>query len=111
MNTKLLLAIPAALFLSSVAMAAQSDTDAYQQKTTTTTTTTKHIDGNHEVWYKEGGVVPVQYRNNSYTVTHWQTAKLAEPVSGSHWVRGANGDFLLVNDSSGEISSIVTASH
>lgn len=113
MKTKLILAISAAFFLSNVAMAAQ-DNDAggtYQQKTVTTTTTIKHIGGNHETWYKEGGIVPTEYRDNSYVVTHWQTSHLSDPAQGNHWVRGANGDFLLVNDSTGAISSIVSGTH
>ena len=109
MKTKLILAMSAALLLSSVAMAAQTDdqSGATVQTTKTTTTTVKHLDGTNTTWYKEGGVVPTEYRGKVYVVQHWQTEHLNEPVAGSHWVRGDNGDFLLVNESTGAITSII----
>ncbi|MEO7072108.1 MAG: RcnB family protein [Rhodanobacter sp.] len=111
MKTKLILAVSAALALTAGMAMAQS-TDAggtYQQKTVTTTTTTKHIAGSNADWYKTGGVVPTQYRAGDYVVTEWKTASLSPPTAGNHWIRGANGDYLLVNETSGEISSIVHA--
>jgi Ni/Co efflux regulator RcnB len=110
MKTTLILGMSAALLLSTAAMAAQTDpqsADATVQKTTTTTTTYQHIDGANAVWYKQGGVVPTEYRDNRYVVTHWQTEHLNDPSTGAHWVRGDNGDFLLVDDNTGVISKIV----
>ncbi len=110
MKSQLILAVSAALALSSGLAMAQSTDGTYQQKTTTTTTTTtNHIDAANEVWYKQGGVVPVKYRAPDYVMTNWQSVKLTSPTTGNVWVRGANGDYLLVNQSSGEISSIVHA--
>ncbi len=114
MKTKLVLAMCAALLASGAAMAAQSDdqSDAGTVQTTkTVTTTVKHLNGANTTWYKEGGVVPVEYRGNTYVVQHWQTEHLNEPVSGSHWVRGDNGDYLLVDENSGAITSIIHAQH
>jgi len=108
MKTKLILGMSAALLLSTAAMAAQTDPqDATVQKTTTTTTTVQHIDGANAVWYKQGGVVPTEYRDNRYVVTHWQTEHLNDPSTGSHWVRGDNGDFLLVDENTGVITKII----
>lgn len=108
MKTKLILAICAALLLSSATVAAQTDDQSNATvQTVKTVTTIQHVNGSNETWYKEGGVVPVEYRGNNYTVEHWQTEHLNEPTEGSHWVRGNNGDFLLVNDGNGTISSIV----
>ncbi|OOG55587.1 hypothetical protein B0E48_13180 [Rhodanobacter sp. C03] len=98
----------AALLLSNVALAQTADQSGGTVETTkTVTTTVQHIGGNHETWYKEGGVVPVEYRGNTYVVQKWQTEHLNEPTQGSHWVRGDNGDFLLVDESTGAITSIV----
>jgi Ni/Co efflux regulator RcnB len=111
MKTKLLLAICAALLVSSAAMAAQSNDQSggtvETTKTTTTTTTTQHLNGTGTTWYKEGGVVPTEYRGNNYVVEHWQTEHLNEPAQGSHWVRGDNGDYLLVDENTGAITSII----
>jgi Ni/Co efflux regulator RcnB len=110
MKTKLTLAICAALLLSNMAMAAQSDDQnggSVQTKTVRTVTTVKHVNGTNETWYKEGGVIPVEYRNDNYVVQHWQTEHLNEPTAGSHWVRGDNGDFLLVDENTGAISNII----
>jgi Ni/Co efflux regulator RcnB len=110
MKMKLALAVCAALLISNVALAAQSQSDDQSGgdtvKTVQTTTTVQHVGGHNEVWYKAGGVVPVEYRGNNYVVQHWQKEHLNEPVDGSHWVRGDNGDFLLVDDNTGMISSI-----
>lgn len=110
MKTKLALALCAAMLVSSAAMAAQSDDQSagtMQTTKTTTTTTTKHLDGANATWYKEGGVVPTEYRGNTYVVEHWKTEHLNEPAAGSHWVRGDNGDFLLVNEDTGAITRII----
>ena len=105
MKTKLVLAICAALLLSSAAMAAQSDGQS-GATVQTTTTTVQHVDGTNEAWYRQGGVVPTEYRDNRYVVQHWQTEHLNDPTSGSHWVRGGNGDFLLVDENTGVITKI-----
>ena len=109
MKTKLVLTMCAALLASGAAMAAQTDDQSggAVQTTKTVTTTTRHIDGAHTTWYKEGGVVPVEFRGNTYVVQKWQTEHLNEPTEGSHWVRGDNGDFLLVDEKTGAITSIV----
>jgi Ni/Co efflux regulator RcnB len=108
MKTKLILAMCAALMVSGAAMAAQTDDQSGTVQTTkTTTTTVQHVDGNGAIWYKEGGVVPTEYRDNRYVVQHWQTEHLVDPSEGAHWVRGDNGDFLLVNDNTGVITKIV----
>lgn len=112
MKTKLVLAMCAALLASGAAMAAQTDDQSGTVQTTkTVTTTTKHINGVNTTWYKEGGVVPVEYRGNTYVVQQWQTEHLNEPTSGSHWVRGDDGDYLLVDESSGAITSIIHHEH
>jgi Ni/Co efflux regulator RcnB len=114
MKTKLILALSAALLLSSAAVAAQSDDQSSGgtvQTTRTTTTTVQHLNGANTTWYKEGGVVPTEYRGNIYVVQHWQNEHLNEPAQGSHWVRGDNGDFLLVNENTGAITSISHQQH
>lgn len=108
MKTKLVLAMCAALLASGAAMAAQSDDqNGTVQTTKTTTTTMQHLNGTNTTWYKEGGVVPVEYRGNTYVVQKWHTEHLNPPVEGSHWVRGDNGDFLLVDENTGAITNIV----
>ena len=110
MKTKLVLAMCAALLASGAAMAAQTDDQSgggTLQTTKTTTTTVQHVNGANATWYKEGGVVPTEYRDNRYVVQHWQTEHLNEPVEGSHWVRGDNGDYLLVDENTGAITSII----
>lgn len=108
MKTKLVLAMCAALLASGAAMAAQSeDQSGTVQTTKTTTTTVQHLNGANTTWYKEGGVVPAEYRGNTYVVQKWQTEHLNEPAEGSHWVRGDNGDFLLVDESTGAITKII----
>lgn len=105
MKTKLILAMCAAL-LSTAVMAVQTD-DHPTETTKTTTTTVEHVNGTNEAWYKQGGVVPIEYRDNRYVVQHWQTEHLNNPAKGSHWVRGDNGDFLLVDESTGVITKII----
>jgi|GEM_PF-2409914 len=110
MKTNLALAVCASLLLSTAAIAAQSDDgqpSVKTVKTVTTTTTVQHVNGNHEAWYRQGGVLPTEYRDNRYVVQHVESVHLNEPPQGSHWVRGDNGDFLLVNDMTGVISNIV----
>ena len=108
MKSKLVLAMCASLLASGAAMAAQSDDQSGTVQTTkTTTTTVQHLNGANTTWYKEGGVVPVEYRGNTYVVQKWQTENLNEPTSGSHWVRGDSGDYLLVDESTGAITKII----
>jgi Ni/Co efflux regulator RcnB len=109
MKTKLILAICAALLLSTAVSAAQTDDqgNGATVQTVKTVTTVQHINGSNAAWYKEGGVVPDAYRGDTYTVRRWQDEHLNEPTEGSHWVRGNNGDFLLVADSTGTITNIV----
>lgn len=109
MKTKLVLAVCAALLASGAAMAAQTDDQSggAVQTTKTVTTTTRHVDGTNATWYKEGGVVPVRYRGNTYVVQKWQAEHLDAPTEGSRWLRGDNGDYLLVNDNTGTIISII----
>lgn len=114
MKTQLVLAMSAALLISGAAMAAQSDDQSAGgtvQTTKTTTTTVQHLNGANTTWYKEGGVVPTEYRGNAYVVQKWQTEHLNQPGEGSHWVRGDNGDFLLVDENTGAITSIVHLEH
>ena len=91
-------------------MAAQSD-DQSVQTTKTTTTTVQHLNGTDTTWYKEGGVVPVEYRGNTYVVQKWRVAHLNEPTHGSHWVRGDNGDYLLVDENTGALTRIIHHPH
>jgi Ni/Co efflux regulator RcnB len=111
MKTKLILAMSAALLFSTAAVLAQSyppSGDAAVQTTkTTTTTTVQHVDGANATWYKTGGVVPTEYRDSRYVVTHYQTEHLNDPTDGTHWVRGDNGDFLLVDENTGVIVKII----
>lgn len=113
MKTKLVLAMCGALLASGAAMAAQTDDQSGGStvQTTKTVTTTKHLNGANTTWYKEGGVVPVQYRGNTYVVQQWRTEHLNQPTEGSHWVRGDNGDYLLVDENSGAITSIIHHQH
>lgn len=96
MKTKIALALCAALMLSSAAVAAQEQSETQTNgdtvKTVKTTTTVQHINGRHEAWYKEGGIVPAEYRGDTYVVQRWRNEHLNEPAQGSHWVRGDNGD-------------------
>lgn len=95
-------------------MAAQTDDQSAGgtvQTTKTVTTSVQHVNGANTTWYKEGGIVPVQYRGNTYVVQQWQTEHLNQPTEGSHWVRGDNGDYLLVDENSGAITSIIHHQH
>jgi Ni/Co efflux regulator RcnB len=108
MKTKLGMAMCAVLLLSSAAMAAQTadDHSDSSMQTVKTTTTTQHLGGHHEAWYKEGGVVPTEYRGDTYIVQQWQKEHLNEPTHGAHWMRGDNGDYVLVDENTGTITSI-----
>jgi Ni/Co efflux regulator RcnB len=107
MKTKLVLAMCAAFVFTSAAMAVQSAADhSDSAMQTQTTTTTQHFGGHHETWYKEGGVVPTEYRGDTYVVQQWQKEHLNEPTRGSHWMRGDNGDYVLVDENTGMITSI-----
>lgn len=68
-----------------------------------------HDRGHREGWYRRGGHVPPQYRDNRYVVTDWRARHLRQPPRGYHWVRSDNGDFLLVAIASGVIASILLA--
>lgn len=63
--------------------------------------------GHREGWYRRGGRVPSEYRRGSYVVNDWQREHLSRPRRGYHWVRGDNGDFLLVAISTGVILNIL----
>ncbi|TAL86474.1 MAG: hypothetical protein EPN74_04775 [Rhodanobacter sp.] len=63
--------------------------------------------GRREGWYRRGGRVPSEYRGGSYVVNDWQREHLSRPRRGYHWVRGDNGDFLLVAISTGVILNIL----
>jgi len=111
MKTKLAMAICAALLMTHVAMAAQSNDrdnngrnnhNGHRQNSSVT-----HDRGRHEGWYRKGGVMPNDYRDNRYVVSDWRTEHLREPPRGYHWVRSDNGDFLLVAVATGVISSIL----
>jgi Ni/Co efflux regulator RcnB len=110
MKTKLMLAICAALFLSSAAMAAQSDNrdgNDHRQNDHRQNGSVMHDRGNHEGWYKKGGVMPNEYRGNQYVVSDWRSERLRAPPRGYNWVRSDNGDFLLVAVTTGVITSIL----
>lgn len=66
-----------------------------------------HDRGNHEGWYRRGGVIPNDYRDNQYVVSDWRSENLREPPRGYNWVRSDNGDFLLVAITTGVITSIL----
>lgn len=58
-------------------------------------------------WYQRGGRVPNNFRGPRFVVNNWHAYHLSAPPRGYHWVRGNNGDFLLVAVATGLISSIV----
>jgi len=70
-------------------------------------TSVMHDRGSHEGWYREGGVVPREYRDNSYVVSDWRSERLREPPHGYNWIRSDNGDFLLVAITTGVITGIM----
>lgn len=105
MKMKLAMAVCAALLMTSVAMASQSD--GHDNNGHHQSSSVMHDRGAHEGWYKKGGVMPNDYRNNRYVVSDWRSEHLREPPHGYHWVRSDNGDFLLVAVTTGVISSIL----
>lgn len=66
-----------------------------------------HDRGRHEGWYKRGGYVPVEYRDRRYEVEDWQVYHLRQPPYGYRYVRGDDGQFLLVAIASGIIADIL----
>lgn len=78
-----------------------SDNNQYQRNSL------MHDRGSHEGWYREGGVVPREYRGNRYVVSDWRSEHLREPPHGYNWVRSDNGDFLLVAITTGVITGIM----
>jgi Ni/Co efflux regulator RcnB len=66
-----------------------------------------HDRGSRGGWYRRGGYVPVQYRESRYVVTDWRGERLREPPRGYRWVRGDDGQFLLVAIASGVIADIL----
>lgn len=67
----------------------------------------RHDRGRHEGWYKRGGYIPVEYRDRRYVVEDWQTYHLRRPPYGYRYVRGDDGQFLLVAIASGVIADIL----
>lgn len=66
-----------------------------------------HDRGPRGGWYRRGGYVPVQYRETRYVVTDWRGERLREPPRGYRWIRGDDGQFLLVAIASGVIADIL----
>jgi Ni/Co efflux regulator RcnB len=66
-----------------------------------------HDRGPRGGWYRRGGYVPVQYRESRYWVSDWRAERLREPPRGYRWVRGDDGQFLLVAVASGVIADIL----
>jgi Ni/Co efflux regulator RcnB len=66
-----------------------------------------HDRGNHDGWYRRGGVMPRNYRGNQYVVSDWRSHNLRQPPRGYNWMRSDNGDFLLVAVATGVITSIL----
>jgi Ni/Co efflux regulator RcnB len=104
MKKTLAVAMGAALLLSNAVMAQDHDHPPGDQAHRDAV---MHDRGAKEGWYKKGGTVPVEYRDNRYVVTDWQSEHLREPPRGYHWVRSDNGDFLLVAISTGVITDLM----
>lgn len=66
-----------------------------------------HDRGPRGGWYRRGGYVPVEYRETRYVVTDWRGERLREPPRGYRWIRGDDGQFLLVAIASGVIADIL----
>jgi Ni/Co efflux regulator RcnB len=66
-----------------------------------------HDRGRHEGWYKRGGYVPAEYRDRRYVVDDWQVYHLRQPPYGYRYVRGDDGQFLLVAIATGVIADIL----
>jgi Ni/Co efflux regulator RcnB len=105
MKKKIALAICVALLISNATSALQYDhhggDDQHQRNAV------MHDRGAHEGWYKKGGTMPHEYRDNRYVVSDWQSERLREPPQGYSWVRSDNGDFLLVAITTGVITGIM----
>lgn len=67
----------------------------------------RHDNGRHEGWYKRGGYIPVEYRDRRYVVEDWQVYHLRQPPYGYRYVRGDDGQFLLVAIATGIITDIL----
>jgi Ni/Co efflux regulator RcnB len=67
-----------------------------------------HDQGSHAGWYKKGGHVPAQYRNQRYIVTDWRSNHLRQPPRGYAWVRSDNNQYLLVALTTGLIAEILS---
>jgi len=103
-KSTLALALGAALLLSNAAMAQHDhpgNDDPHRDNAV------MHDRGAKEGWYKKGGTVPRDYRDDRYVVSNWQAEHLREPPRGYHWVRSDNGDFLLVAISTGVITDLM----
>ena len=105
MNKLLAAAMTAALVISSSASMAQ-DHDRPGDRPPPDNAV-MHDRGAKEGWYRKGGTVPPEYRDNRYVVTDWKSEHLREPPRGYHWVRSDNGDFLLVAITTGVITDMM----
>ena len=105
MKKTLAAAMTAALLISGAAMAQDHDHPMGDQPHREDAV--MHDRGAKEGWYKKGGTVPRDYRDNRYVVTDWQSEHLREPPRGYHWVRSDNGDFLLVAITTGVITDMM----
>lgn len=103
-KSTLVIALGAALLLSSAAMAQDHGRQGDDQHHDNAV---MHDRGAKEGWYKKGGTVPREYRDNRYVVSDWHSEHLREPPRGYHWVRSDNGDFLLVAITSGVITDLM----
>lgn len=105
MKTTLTLLMGAALLLSNAVMAQQHDHPVGDEQHRDNAV--MHDRGAKEGWYKKGGTVPRDYRDDRYVVSDWQSEHLREPPHGYHWVRSDNGDFLLVAIGTGVITDMM----
>jgi len=65
-----------------------------------------HDNGHHGGWdkhYKRGDRLPDRYRGHEYYVTDYSRYHLRAPPSGYHWIRGDDGQFVLVAVATGLI--------
>ena len=63
--------------------------------------------------YERGHRMPDRFRGDDHVVVEHDYGRyhLRRPPHGYHWVRGDNGDFLMVAVTTGIISSIIAGSH